>query len=81
MNIFFTTNGPPSLDYHYKKNDDETFGWWGFRNGDTTRNNKNKPPPWLDVTPFDTTLTEMSGQSNGFLDSLLRRRWIETGGW
>jgi hypothetical protein len=50
MNIFFTTNGPPSLDYHYKKNDDETFGWWGFRNGDTTRN-KNKPPPWLDVTP------------------------------
>uniref|UniRef100_A0A6C0F0M1 Uncharacterized protein n=1 Tax=viral metagenome TaxID=1070528 RepID=A0A6C0F0M1_9ZZZZ len=23
----------------------------------------------------------MSGQSNGFLYSLLRRRWIETGGW
>ena len=34
-----------------------------------------------DVTPFDAFLTEMSGLSNGFLYSLLRRRWIETGGW
>ena len=49
INILLLWNGPPSLDYHYKKNGDETFGWWGFRNGDTTRN-KNKPPPWLDVT-------------------------------
>lgn len=49
MNILLPRNGPPSLDYHYKKNGDETFGWWGFRNGDTTRNN-NKPLPWLDVT-------------------------------
>jgi hypothetical protein len=36
--IFLPRNGPPSLGYlNNKKNDDETFGWWGFRNGDTTR--------------------------------------------
>ena len=61
----------------------------GVSMGDTTCNKQQQQQQQqqqqttslADVTPFDTFLTEMSGQSNGFLYSLLRRRWIETGGW
>ena len=57
------------------------LGGGDFDMGDTTRNKQIQTTSLADVTPFDTFLTAMSGQSNGFLYSLLRRRWIETGGW
>ena len=48
--MFLPWNSPPSLGYPYYKNGDETFGWWGFRTGDTTRN-KQQTTSLADVTP------------------------------